>query len=159
MADRQAMSLTWVVAAHNAFLLVWSAGMFAMLAVAIYHQHATYGVRALFCAENDDQVHSHMHYWLYIFYLSKFYELLDTVVLRLKKKPVIFLHWYHHSVVLAMTWSWINFQMNFACLGMLANTLVHVFMYCYYFCAAIKVKVWFKVRTCNASIFYQIIHP
>lgn len=33
----------------------------------------------------------------YLNYLLKFYEHLDTYVLILKKKRVIFLHWYHHA--------------------------------------------------------------
>eukprot|EP00038_Savillea_parva_P031443 m.86612 g.86612 ORF g.86612 m.86612 type:complete len:300 (-) comp9671_c1_seq1:24-923(-) len=145
MASTQApFKLTWVAAAHNTVLMVWSAVMLVALADAVIDQYNTFGLRALFCAADDNQVSPRMHYWLYIFYVSKFYELLDTVLLRLKKRPLIFLHWFHHTVVIAMTWSWVHFKMNFACCGMLANTLVHVFMYYYYLCAALKIKVWFK---------------
>eukprot|EP00035_Acanthoeca_spectabilis_P001250 m.78738 g.78738 ORF g.78738 m.78738 type:complete len:285 (+) comp10740_c0_seq2:53-907(+) len=144
MSTRDALTLKSVAALHNAILTLWSAIMAVMLAFAIYEQYTTHGVRALFCADGDAQVHPKMHYWLYIFYVSKFYELLDTVILRLKKRDLILLHWFHHTVVIAMTWSWVHFRMNFACLGMLANTIVHVFMYSYYFCSVLKINVWFK---------------
>lgn len=41
-------------------------------------------------------------------FCSKYVELFDTVVLILRKKPVIFLHSYHHVVMLTVTWSWLD---------------------------------------------------
>ena len=38
--------------------------------------------------------------WVMLFIFSKIPELVDTVFLVIAKKPVIFLHWYHHSTVL-----------------------------------------------------------
>ena len=37
---------------------------------------------------------------MYMFMLSKFPELVDTVLLVLRGRPVPFLHWYHHITVL-----------------------------------------------------------
>lgn len=71
--------------------------------------------------------------WLY--YFSKFIEMLDTVffVLRKKNSQVTFLHVYHHSIM-PFTW-W--FGVRFAAGGMgtfhaLLNCVVHVVMYTYY---------------------------
>jgi len=140
----EGFKLKAIAAAHNMFLCIWSLVMFVGLCFALKRQHDNFGIRSLFCAANKEQVDPAMFYCLYIFYVSKFYELFDTVILVLKKKPLIFLHWYHHTIVLAMTWSWLHFEMNFACLGMLANTAVHVAMYYYYFAATLGMKVWYK---------------
>ena len=52
---------------------------------------------------------------------------------------------YHHSIVLAMTWSWLHWRINFGCLGMLFNCLVHVFMYYYYYVTSFPgVRIWWK---------------
>lgn len=71
--------------------------------------------------------------WLY--YFSKFIELLDTVffVLRKKNSQITFLHVYHHSIM-PFTW-W--FGVKFAAGGLgtfhaLLNSIVHVIMYSYY---------------------------
>ncbi|XP_043919749.1 elongation of very long chain fatty acids protein 7 isoform X2 [Protopterus annectens] len=71
--------------------------------------------------------------WLY--YFSKFIELLDTIffVLRKKNSQITFLHVLHHTI---MPWTW-WFGVKFAAGGLgtfhaLINCGVHVFMYSYY---------------------------
>ncbi|XP_031164947.1 elongation of very long chain fatty acids protein 7a [Sander lucioperca] len=71
--------------------------------------------------------------WLY--YFSKFIEMLDTIffVLRKKNSQVTFLHLFHHSIM-PFTW-W--FGVRFSAGGMgtfhaLLNCIVHVIMYSYY---------------------------
>ena len=42
--------------------------------------------------------------WTAAFIYSKLFELFDTLWLLAKKRPVIFLHWYHHLTVLLYCW-------------------------------------------------------
>jgi hypothetical protein len=39
-----------------------------------------------------------------LFNLSKMAEFVDTILLRFRKKPVIFLHWYHHILTMFYCW-------------------------------------------------------
>lgn len=71
-------------------------------------------------------------FWSYIYYLSKFYELIDTLILVLKKKKLNFLHVYHHSLVILMSYLWLQGQQSLQTVGLLANTGIHVLMYFYY---------------------------
>src|SRR3989338_7911505 len=68
----------------------------------------------------------------FMFILSKIPELLDTFFLVFKKKPVIFLHWYHHIVTLWYCWDgWVVFSpTNYVCY---MNLFIHSIMYFYYF--------------------------
>ena len=72
-------------------------------------------------------------YVTYIFYLSKYYELFDTVLLAVKGKEVIFLHFYHHATMIFLTWSWFAYDwIEGAWWCCFVNSLIHTFMYYYY---------------------------
>jgi len=74
--------------------------------------------------------------WVMLFALSKIPELFDTLFLILQKKPVIFLHWYHHVTV--MLYCWLAYPNNATGATFAAmNYVVHTVMYGYYFCTAI----------------------
>lgn len=43
-------------------------------------------------------------FWTEQFAMSKVFEFADTAFIVLRKRPLIFLHWYHHVTVLVYTW-------------------------------------------------------
>lgn len=49
-----------------------------------------------------------LFYWSWQYYASKYYELLDTVLLALKAKPLSFLHVFHHATVMPMAYLWVD---------------------------------------------------
>ena len=49
------------------------------------------GWRGTYCSKSMDNV---VGFWIFVFVMSKFAEFGDTMFLVLRKKPVIFLHWY-----------------------------------------------------------------
>lgn len=71
--------------------------------------------------------------WMMFFIYSKFPELGDTFFLVLRKKNVIFLHWFHHVTVLLYCWH--AYHTRIACGIWFAamNYSVHSVMYFYYF--------------------------
>jgi len=80
-----------------------------------------------------------------VYYYTKWWELLDTVLLALTLKPLIFLHVYHHCVVILLVWMWLQGGSVLALgLGAAFNTFVHVAMYWYYMQRSRGHKVWFK---------------
>lgn len=71
--------------------------------------------------------------WCTLFILSKVPELLDTVFLVLQKKPVIFLHWFHHVTVLLYCWHAFISDTAPGLWFSTVNYCVHSIMYFYYF--------------------------
>lgn len=62
---------------------------------------ASHGLAYSLCHScNPDSVAA---YWSLLFALSKIVELGDTLFIVLRKKPLIFLHYYHHAAVLVYT--------------------------------------------------------
>merc|ERR1711964_703438 len=65
----------------------------------------THGFEHTVCADPVWYKNGPMGFWLNLFILSKVPELLDTVLLILQQKPIIFLHSYHHVTVLGFCWT------------------------------------------------------
>ena len=68
-------------------------------------------------------------------------ELLDTFLQMIagKTPPNYFLHVYHHSLVIFMSWVWLESSASMQFIGLLFNTAVHVVMYYYYFLRSIGI--------------------
>ena len=72
-------------------------------------------------------------FWIFLFMLSKVVELGDTVFVILRKKPLMFLHWYHHVSVLNLTWFIVSRDATgIAHYSSSINYSVHSIMYSYY---------------------------
>ncbi|CAJ0959295.1 unnamed protein product, partial [Mesorhabditis belari] len=78
-------------------------------------------------------------FWTEKFAHSKVAELLDTAFIVLRKRPLIFLHWYHHITVLAYTWHAFKDHTASGRWFIWMNYGVHSFMYTYYALRAAKI--------------------
>ena len=132
-------------AVHNMVLCLWSLVMFvgtlyellvrAGVEAARPDNGNLGGMRWFFCERHETSASGPLFFWSYIYYLSKYYELFDTVLQLLKGRPPphFFLHVYHHAAVLLMAWAWLEYRQTLQFGGLLFNTAVHVVMYYYYF--------------------------
>ncbi|PAV62662.1 hypothetical protein WR25_20397 [Diploscapter pachys] len=80
-------------------------------------------------------------FWTEQFAMSKVAELLDTVFIVARKKPLIFLHWYHHISVLVYTWHAYKDHTASGRWFIFMNYGVHAFMYTYYALRAARIWV------------------
>jgi len=151
MRNRKPYSLKLAVCIHNAILCIGSLVMFVGVMYEIYELLQKGGMKMLYC--DTKRPTGRVYYWMYIYYLSKFVELFDTVILILKKRPLIFLHVYHHAIVILMVWLWLTHSLVYSAMGTAFNTFVHVFMYYYYAISALGFNVWWKIYITNTQIF------
>ena len=97
--------------------------------------------------------------FVYVFYLSKYVELIDTFILICQGKELKFLHCYHHCSMLFVTWSWFAFPwLEGAWWCAVVNSIIHSFMYYYYLCTFMKFKIWWGKYLTSAQIF-QVPRP
>lgn len=85
-----------------------------------------------------------MWFWIYLFYLSKFYELFDTGLIVVRKTPLKFLHVYHHWATALLCILSLNTAIPYQWAATGFNAFVHIPMYLYYFLAILKINVWWK---------------
>eukprot|EP01133_Synstelium_polycarpum_P015135 gene15135-17914_t len=153
MKNRKPMSLRTISIIHNSNLIVLSVAMMCGVLYAAYTQAQTQGAFSLICEATNNAVSGRIGFWIYVFYLSKYYELVDTVILALKKKPLIFLHIFHHVSMVTVTWQWLNDQWlvgSWWCT--FVNSFIHTIMYYYYLQTSLGNDCWFKKYITRAQI-------
>eukprot|EP00270_Netrium_digitus_P011299 TRINITY_DN3587_c0_g1_i1.p1 TRINITY_DN3587_c0_g1~~TRINITY_DN3587_c0_g1_i1.p1 ORF type:complete len:338 (+),score=51.41 TRINITY_DN3587_c0_g1_i1:90-1103(+) len=134
---KEPWSLQLLVICHNSFLCGLSAYMgCTILAEAFSNEYSFWGN-----PYKDSE--KRMGQLIYLFYVSKFYEFMDTMVMLLKRntRQITALHVYHHTSISIIWW-----VMAYRCPGGDAyfsaafNSWVHVIMYAYYLLAATVCK-------------------
>eukprot|EP00291_Cryptomonas_curvata_P022724 CAMPEP_0172166528 /NCGR_PEP_ID=MMETSP1050-20130122/9035_1 /TAXON_ID=233186 /ORGANISM="Cryptomonas curvata, Strain CCAP979/52" /LENGTH=231 /DNA_ID=CAMNT_0012837155 /DNA_START=93 /DNA_END=784 /DNA_ORIENTATION=- len=144
MQNREAMKLRWLCAIHNFGLAFFS------LAVLLGQLYETVlaaqriGAYNVFCWQEPTPPNGRLYFWSYLFYLSKYYEFLDTVFIVLKKKPLDFLHCYHHAIVPLSAWMGFKGWYMPIITGSIFNSAVHTVMYYYYGVVTLGGTVWWK---------------
>lgn len=143
--------LNFVMASWNLFLSVMSACMFFGVAIPYIQKVFEYGFYYCLCdAESKLYRPSSMMFWAHYFILSKYIELVDTLLLILKnpKRSVPFLHYYHHATVLLFCWYAELCKFTAGYWFTLINAGVHMCMYFYYFLTELGYKpTWAKFLT------------
>ena len=88
----------------NLFLALLSICMLFGMGLPLLHFSWQYGLEEAICDGKHRRWGGPAFVWMYVFTLSKYVELFDTAFMIVRRKPVSFLHWYHHTSVLAYTW-------------------------------------------------------
>eukprot|EP01103_Thecamoeba_quadrilineata_P002942 TRINITY_DN12785_c0_g1_i1.p1 TRINITY_DN12785_c0_g1~~TRINITY_DN12785_c0_g1_i1.p1 ORF type:complete len:254 (-),score=24.94 TRINITY_DN12785_c0_g1_i1:16-777(-) len=152
MDKRPPLALRTALVIHNFFLcaisFIMAAGLFYEVCLTYYY----YGFYALYCGSGDHEWDLRMMYWGLWFYWSKYYELLDTVFLALRKKPLTLLHVFHHVLVVTMCWVQIQAEMYFGWITGFLNTGIHVFMYYYFAMQILGYNIWWKKYLTKSQI-------
>jgi len=84
---------------------------------------------------------------LYIFYLSKILDFLDTgfIILEKRWKQLSFLHVYHHTSIFLFYWLLVNVSYDGdVYLTICLNGFIHTVMYTYYFVSLHTKEIWWK---------------
>jgi hypothetical protein len=146
--------LRLLVALHNLLLALFSGWVaFHSWNIVIRH-YVRYGFLATYCDphrtlwlssdstnQNEQPIYGGLGTWCILFYWSKYYEFIDSWILVLKGKAVSFLQVYHHTGIVFVMWGGILCQASWLQYVILFNSVIHTFMYTYYFIKTISPKL------------------
>jgi hypothetical protein len=121
---------------HNGILVVFSTWTFLSLAEVLYNDGLVFQSGYYFENPQFDTI-------IYYFYLSKYYEFLDTFLLYLNGKNPIFLQKYHHVGTAILFHFCYVYKIDAVWTATLINSFVHMIMYSYYLGCLLKIE---KVR-------------
>ncbi|KAI1300137.1 putative fatty acid elongation protein 3 [Halotydeus destructor] len=80
--------------------------------------------------------------WTFLFCMSKMPEMVDTLFIVLRKRPLIFLHWYHHfETCFYSIWSYSAPMIAVSRWFVTMNFCVHTLMYTYYALRAAGIRL------------------
>lgn len=139
MKIRPPFQLNGIFFLWNLALAVFSISASIRLLPLLIFNLTSNGIFDFTCYYSD--IHQIFVFWMWLFAFSKVLELGDTLFIVLQKKNLLFLHYYHHSVTLIVSWILIM-ELNSLCLWYASiNYLVHAFMYTYFALGLLKWKI------------------
>lgn len=143
--DTNSPALQSLVRAHNVLLCFMSVVLCLGTLVTAFRQNPYSSTEQFFClSEGLPLMPPELRFWVDAFYMSKYWELLDTVLLVLRKKPLSFLHVYHHAVVIPEMWMFTRAELPWSLGCVVMNSGVHVVMYYYFAASSGGRRIWWR---------------
>ena len=138
MADRPPFQLRTVSRCWNIGVAVFSICGAGVCVPHLLNQLRAHGLWYTVCADVYELAgFGPPAVWAAAFTWSKLFELFDTALLILKKRPVITLHWFHHASVIGFAWSAWIYETPAALWYGAMNYSVHAIMYTYFALTAV----------------------
>eukprot|EP00920_Eleutheroschizon_duboscqi_P029570 GHVT01071766.1.p1 GENE.GHVT01071766.1~~GHVT01071766.1.p1 ORF type:complete len:369 (+),score=4.88 GHVT01071766.1:361-1467(+) len=121
----------------NLFLAIFSTIGALRVVPQVILMHVQWGFKCSICFPPVYTFgHGPAAFWMAMFVYSKYFELVDTVFIVLRKRNLSFLHWYHHSTVLLYTSDAFFRELPAGVYFAAMNFSVHAVMYLYYYLAS-----------------------
>lgn len=137
---------------HNLALAVFSLWVCIYSWPLVWRYYSDHGFKGVHCDRAMWTGSDGLATWATIFYMSKFYEFIDTWILVLKntdgKRAPSFLQKFHHFGVVLCMWAAVAGAGNWIFWCVCLNSFIHTLMYTYYALATLGYRSpWAKVLT------------
>ena len=158
MAGRERMDLRYKLAAWNAFLCIFSFVGALRTVPELLYRLGSEDLSDTMCRDPSQSWGvGATGLWVQLFIFSKLPELVDTYFIVARKRPLLFLHWYHHVTVLLYCWHSYATEASQALYFVAMNYSVHAIMYGYYCLMALKIPTGIPPVLITAAQISQMI--
>lgn len=143
---RRPIPLGPLPALHSLLMAVLSATIFAGILVSAaaeiretrwFWRRSKTPLQWLLCFPLGTRPSGRVFFWSYAFYLSRFLRLLRTYFTVLRRRRLSSFHLFNHSILIIMSFIWLEFSQSNQVLGIICTTLVSSLVYGYRFWTAI----------------------
>ncbi|KAJ1849090.1 hypothetical protein LPJ70_000669 [Coemansia sp. RSA 2708] len=152
--------MTAFVVLHNLALAAFSYWCATNYTAAFSQTVGEEGLRCAYC-DNKHTIWNNMFKFNYLFYLSKYYELIDTALTPYVYYPVgrkaTFLQTYHHAGAITTMWVGCYFGSPQLIFYVIENSIVHTLMYSYFALTAMGYSPPGKKYLTHLQIFQFLI--
>mmetsp|Transcript_20978 Transcript_20978/g.18494 ORF Transcript_20978/g.18494 Transcript_20978/m.18494 type:complete len:276 (-) Transcript_20978:242-1069(-) len=130
---------------HNLVLAIFSLGTFINTAPILYNIVSEYGLYDGLCNRVEAAyTETSYGFWVHAFYLSKFYEFVDTWIVIARGRRPITLQVYHHCGAVIGLWLIMVAKASASFWFVVENSFIHTIMYSYYACSVVGIKFRYK---------------
>jgi len=124
---------------HNILLAAFSAYIFISLSQILFNNGIVFRENYYFQDEKFDRL-------MFYFYISKYYEFIDTFLIYLQRKKPLFLQKYHHVGVVLVWHLFYFYRIEGIWTATLLNSFVHSIMYTYYLGSLLKISIFKYIK-------------
>jgi len=147
---------------HNILLCIFSATCFYRTFPIVSDIFFRGGFNGAICQKELENLYSNgiegvYGFWTYLFYLSKFYEFIDTFIVIARGRRPIFLQTFHHCGAVLGMWGILVTQSTGGFLFVVENSLIHTIMYFYYAMSSINIRLPGKYIITQAQMIQFIV--
>ena len=156
MKHRPAFELRNVLFVWNMIASGLSGWAMVYVVPELLEQVDKFGVQGMLCKVEYCWSRERIGIYVFIYQTTKALEWIDTALLALRKKPMVFLHLFHHIVTMLYCWHAAFYSSTADCTGIWfagMNLVVHFIMYGYYGIMALNIKA---VNTFLRKISFMI---
>ena len=146
MRTRERCDLQYVLTVWNISLAFFSMFAFIRTAPEVISGIQTLGLSMnLLCS--TEFLSGHVpEFWISMYSISKLIELGDTLFIILRKRKLLFLHWYHHVTMVLSSWCFFDDTFGMRGFIVVATYGLHGIMYTYFALETLRIHIPFAVR-------------
>jgi len=130
MRNKKPINVNKLTSINNKIFIIWSVVLTILSGYATFDKIFKFDLKQIYC-ENENTTKGLWPYISYIYYINKIYQLTGSILLALKKKSLRHFHIWRHIYAIPLTYSWLEYKMNYSTLAVFINSFVHSFLYIY----------------------------